>query len=513
MESRLSPYLYIRADGTRRLGLGHVMRCLALAQQWIADGGTTVFMGQIDSPALIQRLTGEGIRYIPLEEAYPDPRDLEKTLAVLGETSDPQSPARPCWVVLDGYHFDPAYQQAIRQAGYRLLMLDDNAHWPEYHAHILLNQNPHAAESLYAHREPDTRLLLGTHYALLRREFFPWREWNRETPDLARKILLTMGGSDPDNVTLRVLQALRDVFVEGLEVKVIVGAANPHYAALQAEAEHALHALHAIQLEQNVTDMPALMAWADVVISASGSACWELAFMGLPSILVVLAENQLPLAAWLDAVGVALSLGWHADLSVSKVAETLSNLIHDTTRRKIMQRRGRELVDSLGSERVAGAMQLPYLHLRPARAADRLLVFQWANEPGVRAVSFSSEVISWDAHVIWFDKQLNDSRSLFFIAENGIGKPVGQVRFVLDDHQATISISLDHTIRGRGFGRSLIALASQQVFENTPVTLIHAYIKQGNTASQRAFAGAGYRLQEPVMIKERPAFHMILEAI
>ncbi len=210
------------------------------------------------------------------------------------------------YVTIDGYHFGAEYQKWLKAAGLRLLVLDDNGHADHYYADVVLNQNIHASDALYPNREPYTQLLLGTRYALLRREFWRWRDWQREIPDVARKVLVTMGGSDPDNVTLKILHALEQVELNGLEVTVVVGGNNPHYDALQAAAQRSQHA---VRLEHNVTDMPALMAWADVAVSAGGSTCWELAFLGLPSVVVVLADNQRAIVHGLATVHYAVYLG------------------------------------------------------------------------------------------------------------------------------------------------------------------------------------------------------------
>src|SRR5262249_6429779 len=161
-----------------------------------------------------QRIVSAGLGFVEIEQPHPNCLDLATTLATLAQfaTSSPTTP----WLVLDGYHFDAAYQQTIRAAGYRLLVIDDMAHLPQYHAAGLLNQKMHAT-TLHYHCNPEAALLLGPRYALLRPEFRPWYGWQRSTPEVARKVLVTMGGSDPDNVTLQVVRALQQVGIDGLD--------------------------------------------------------------------------------------------------------------------------------------------------------------------------------------------------------------------------------------------------------------------------------------------------------
>ena len=346
--------LLIRVDANAQMGTGHVMRCLALAQSWKERGGQATFITACESEGLRRRLSDEGFQVIMLEQSYPDPADWEVTSEVLAAHSD-------AWVVLDGYHFDPAYQRQIKGAGHRLLVIDDMAHLDHYYADVVLNQNINA-ERLRYFCESYTYLLLGTRYVLLRSEFLAWRGWQREIPDVARNVLVTLGGGDPDNQTLKVIGALQRVDVDGLEAVVVVGATNPHFRGLQSAARNSQFA---IRLVQNVINMPELMAWADVAVLAGGSTCWEMAFMGLPTVVLVLAENQQGIAAGLGKVGVVLNLGWYTEASIAQVANTLVGLLKDRGLRQQMSQRGRELVDGVGSERVVEFLQMQS-HSNPA---------------------------------------------------------------------------------------------------------------------------------------------------
>jgi len=300
-----------------------------------------------------QRVEAEGFDFIPLAQAHPESTDLSTTLATLEELAT-QYTHRP-WLVLDGYHFDIRYQRAIRAAGYRLLVIDDTAHHPWYEADILLNQNI-GAEDLPYQCSPETLLLLGSNYVLLRAEFLTWQNWSRTLPPLAQRILVTLGGGDADNVTGKVLQVLQQVSqvgIDGLEAIVVTGPNNTHYEKLQTEMGHTSGA---IQLLKTPPNMPDLMAWADVAIGAGGSTSWELAFMGLPTLSIVLAENQLGLAEGLTQLGVTVNLGWHADVAVAGIAEALTSLCHNADQRQEMSRCGRALISGKGAEHLIGVV-------------------------------------------------------------------------------------------------------------------------------------------------------------
>jgi len=485
-------YLTIRADATVQMGSGHIMRCLALAQAWRARGGEVTFLSACENAGLRQRIEQAGCAFVAIPKPHPDPGDLSTTLDFLAKQSQPQ------WMVLDGYHFTPDYQAMLR--GARLLVMDDMAALERYHADIMLNQNSHAPHLSY-HTGPDTLLLLGTRYALLREEFSTVSP--REPESTARKVLVTLGGSDPDNATLKVIRALRQL--ADIEAKVVIGPANPHAERLRQAADGST-----VELLYNVTRMPELMAWADVAVTASGSTCWELLYMGLPSAVIVLAENQEPIARDLSERGAVINLGWQHDLNDEQIGAALCSLIGDAARRKQMAACGRALVDGRGAERVIWAMQTAEIDLRPAQESDCRMIWEWANDPGTRANSFASDPIPWETHVRWFENQLRDATKMLMIASQGERGAIGQVRFAIDAPEATISVAVDSRWRGQGYGSKLIFRASQRVFQTTPVQLIYAYIKTDNSASRRVFAQAGYVDQDETTVAGHPARIMTL---
>lgn len=261
--------LVIRADADTRMGTGHVMRCVALAQAWEERGGRAQFVCSTVTPSLEARLRGEGFSVTSLPESAGSLADAAATVEVARH-------AGASWIVVDGYHFDVAYHRAIKTAGLRLLILDDYGHADRYLADLVLNQNVHAGPSLYRDREPHTRLLLGTRYAMLRREFWASRLWRQSIPPVARRLLVTLGGSDPDNVTRTLIEAIAGLNVDGLQTTVLVGGSNPHQASLDAAVRGSSRP---IRIERNVSNMPPWMQWADAAVTAAGGTLWELAFL------------------------------------------------------------------------------------------------------------------------------------------------------------------------------------------------------------------------------------------
>lgn len=284
--------LIIRADASSEIGAGHVMRCLALAQAFQDTGGDVCFVMAMDSGPLFDRLRKEGMDVREIVAAPGSSDDAARTIDIANEK-------KAAWLVLDGYHFNSEYQKAIKDAKLKLLVIDDNCEQDYYYADYILNQNIHAEKALYPpeRRATYTKLLLGTKYCLLRREFLKYKDFNRVIPQKAKNILVTMGGSDSNNVTCKVLEALKQIDDEELNVKVIIGGNNPHYEKIKQAAD-VLHSKTEIII--NAQNMPELMMWADLAISAAGSTVWEMCFLKLPFIAIVIADNQRGIARYIE---------------------------------------------------------------------------------------------------------------------------------------------------------------------------------------------------------------------
>lgn len=273
-------HLTIRADTEH--GQGHVKRCEALADAWRDRGGTVTW-----------------------DKGQP-------------HVIDPDT-----WIVLDGYEFTEDDQKKTKGLGARLLVIDDNAHLPKYHADIVLNHNPYGKQVKYK-VEKDTKLLLGPEYALIRREFRDYPLY-RTIPPVAQNILVVLGSGATDELQTTVRRALA-----------------------QLECEY--------RIADAVTPLPDLMAWADLYLGAAGVTAVEAAFMGLPQVLIVTADNQAHNADALNLAGCAWNLGEAAGVTVQIVLSATAWAQRDETLRRIASENGRKLIDGKGTNRVVEVM-------------------------------------------------------------------------------------------------------------------------------------------------------------
>ena len=361
--------LLIRADASTQIGTGHLMRCIALAQAWQVSGGVVQFVCAEIPSGLVNRLELEGCKLTKIGSKPGSNADIANTIKSAKHNE-------AAWVVIDGYHFGEGYQKALKDAGFRLLCIDDYGHSNHYHADLVLNQNISAEALFYQKRDPNTRLLIGVEYALIRKEFWPWRNWARTNAKNVKNILVTMGGSDPENITLKVIEALYIVNMPDVTARILVGSGNENLHALERFIEnykenllisrgrgHSLrdssikNDLPKIDLIRNASDMPSQMAWSDIAVSAGGSTCWELLFMQTPTAICMVAENQVEIVEKLDSLNLIENIGGHNKATVKSIYRSIQKLCLNESYRFNLSKNCRNIVDGRGTERVLDFMK------------------------------------------------------------------------------------------------------------------------------------------------------------
>ena len=260
--------------------------------------------------------------------------------------------------VVDHYGIGAEWQRAAGVWAERLMAIDDLA--DRFLAvDLMLNQNPGRWMSRYAGLVPPDALILdGPTFALVRPEFAAIRlRADRERDEgepghrgRIDRVLVFLSGTDPHDVTNR---AARAAIALGVPVDVIVGAAYPFLASLRAWA----FGQPLIELHVDTPDMAALMERADVSIGAPGSASWERCTLGLPTVLVTLADNQVETARHLAEVGAALDLGWHSEVTTAELEEVLIALAADPARLIAMSEAAARITDGQGTVRVADELE------------------------------------------------------------------------------------------------------------------------------------------------------------
>jgi UDP-2,4-diacetamido-2,4,6-trideoxy-beta-L-altropyranose hydrolase len=254
---------------------------------------------------------------------------------------------------VDHYALDAEWETAMRVCAKQVMAIDDLAD-RKHDCDVLLDQNYYSdLESRYTNLVPKhCKQLLGPKYALLRQEFAPARRERKIRDGKVERIFLFFGGSDLANETGKAIRAIRSLGRESLAVDVVVGEANPHYAEVASLCAE----LPGVTLYRQVGNIAELMASADLAIGAGGSTTWERCALGLPSIVVSLAENQVAIAEGVHQMGAQIYLGASGEVTPVVIADQIEQLLRNPQMLVSMSEKAQQLVDPDGARRVCDVL-------------------------------------------------------------------------------------------------------------------------------------------------------------
>lgn len=324
----MAPKIAIRADGNGEIGFGHLMRMQALAYQFKKRGAKAVFLTR--TPENIKNYEKIGI-----PDSYDFHKEDEHLMNFLQSS-------KTDLLIVDNYKYDQERLDNIAGLDIISVYIDD-LNLYEFNVDFVVNGNLYAPRLNYRGR---ARFLLGSKYLMLREEFMNVcpREVSREV----KNILLTFGAADVNNLILKVLDYVQEYRnFATLNWKVVIGPAF----STKKEIEKKVKNHSNIHLYYN-PDIKNLMDNCDISISAAGSTTYELAACGVPTILIVVADNQTNLAQEADLQGIAINLGWYQDVQKNDLFNALDSLIYNYDSRKNMAAKGQKMVDGLGARRI-----------------------------------------------------------------------------------------------------------------------------------------------------------------
>ncbi|MHB1091068.1 MAG: UDP-2,4-diacetamido-2,4,6-trideoxy-beta-L-altropyranose hydrolase [Ilumatobacteraceae bacterium] len=477
-----------RVDSSTRIGTGHLTRCLNLAKTLRSRGTNTVFLCRRLDGAVTSRVENSGFEVLYLSdtkvgEDSSEHGDAIETLRLIREHSLTR-------VVVDHYGLSLEWEELVAENVDNLTVIDDFTH-RQHRCDLLLNQNllpPHAG--MYASSFHDvTRTLVGPRFALLHPDFALSRSLRSTEISNVKRIVVFMSGSDPENTTEFILRSLLNMELGAITVDVAIGSSNPHRLDLLSTfGDH-----QSITFHVDLPSLAPLLACSDLAIGAGGISNWERMCLGVPSVVIDIAENQREICIELARAGLVEYVGSFHSISPIDIEHAVVNLISDGDLRRRYSIQGQITVDGLGASRVAEVL-LPSdrtsLTLRNCQVEDAFLYFNWANDPSVRESSLNSEPITWIEHQVWFKSRINDLMCrMYVLCSNNL--PVGQIRFQKDNDAWSINYSLDELVRGRGWGNFLVEQGLAKFRKSTTGKVI-AKVKPSNIVSQRIFEQLGF---------------------
>ncbi|WP_298624455.1 UDP-2,4-diacetamido-2,4,6-trideoxy-beta-L-altropyranose hydrolase [uncultured Zoogloea sp.] len=365
-----------RADASMQIGSGHVMRCLTLAEALTASGAECHFICRTHRGNLIELIKGKGyaVHELPIldkangglgalvqDSGAVNPVHhhwLGATQAQDAEACTPYLAAEcPDWLIVDHYALDARWERALEAYFRKLMVIDDLADRP-HKCDLLLDQTYGRVDEDYRQLVPaDCLLLCGSQYALLRPEFAALRPYSlqRRSRPALRELLVTMGGVDKDNATSRVLEALRTCpLPTDSRITVIMGVTAPWLDEVRKQA-HDMPWITRVLV--GVRDIAQLMSDCDLAVGAAGTTSWERCCLGVPTIMVVLAENQIQVAQALERGGAARGINLDQG-AATQLRKLLVPLVEDPSQLLHMSKCAENIVDGLGVNAVMRKMEI-----------------------------------------------------------------------------------------------------------------------------------------------------------
>jgi UDP-2,4-diacetamido-2,4,6-trideoxy-beta-L-altropyranose hydrolase len=346
-----------RTDATSQIGTGHFMRCLTLAEALQQRGAQIRFVSRGLPDHLRGMLTARDMEFAPLGGVAADyPLDDLAHSNWLGtsQAQDASDSAEALadlkwdWLVVDHYALDARWESAMRNIAGKIMAIDDLAD-RQHNCAVLLDQNYYRdMQTRYDGKMSEhCRMLLGPRYALLREEFRELRAQVKPRSGEVRRILMFFGGVDAGNYTGLAIDALSGLDIQGAEVDVVIGAQHPYRAEIEQACTTQGYACHV-----QTSRMAELMAAADLAIGAGGSATWERCCLGLPSLLIAFADNQIDISKDLASIDACDFIGAMDEINEKSMQTAIVRMLKYSDQRNVISKKAYSLVDGMGVDRV-----------------------------------------------------------------------------------------------------------------------------------------------------------------
>ena len=500
--------IVIRSDASLHIGSGHIMRCLVLAKSLTIHGHQVSFASRPQQGDLISFIESKNFKVYRLNqpEKWLTPQDTSDYQAWLQVSwqDDAQSFIQQVdkvnLVIVDHYGIDAQWEHNIKDHfKCNLMAIDDLTR--QHQADIILDQTLLRSPQEYKHLNPNSTVLAGSDFALINPHFFYLRNklLHSKISIVQPRILVSMGGVDQPNATLKILKAL-SLLKDNAKVTVLLSPRAPHYKQVSEYCERHKDWLQHIDFTEK---MAALMAEHHFAIGAPGTTSWERACLGIPSIIIPLAENQKTISKQLTKVGAAIKL------ELKEIKTSLrSSYQHLKKQYEEMHLNNLSICDGLGLQRVVqcindcDAKQGNAIILRPANELDIKQVYEWQLLPQTRQYALIKELPTWCEHKKWMGKKLTQKMHFFYIIESLLNKDsIGVVRLDKNEDEVyTLSIFIDPHYFRQGFAKK----ALNYVNLLHPDITIQATVLEDNKASQHLFTSVNYSRVSPTRFIRYP---------
>jgi UDP-2,4-diacetamido-2,4,6-trideoxy-beta-L-altropyranose hydrolase len=469
-------HVVFRADAGRSIGSGHIVRSMALAEVFAAGGWRIGFAHSAETIGAVDALSSSKFELLQLPEK--EQREPEEIMRRWPEGAD--------ILVCDHYSRARGFETSCRPWAKTIVAFDELAD-REHDADLLIDSSA-AAANIYKSLVPvRCRILTGPRYAILRPEFTEARKRGPNAAKFIGNVLISFGQMDEPNATQYAIDALRGENFAG-EINVVLGRKAPHRQSLLADK-----AVH-VHTDLSAREMAALMVSSDLAIGAGGGTAWERCFLGLPTILVRIADNQRGVIARITEAGAALDAGGLGmDLS-ARIAKAYRFFSENNSLLKSAASAASAVMDGRGLNRifVAAVASAPNFRdkgilLRLAEPCDEVWLLELQRQPQTRRYANNPEIPDSESHRNWFRTTLADSARLLMIIESD-GKRAGMLRLDIGPTASRVSIAIDAAHLRKGLGAAGLEFARRL----RPTAALEAVVQSENKPSLDLFAKAGY---------------------
>jgi UDP-2,4-diacetamido-2,4,6-trideoxy-beta-L-altropyranose hydrolase len=484
----------MRTDARPAVGLGHVMRLRAVAQAFGRFDAEVSVIGEGLGRSVTQDRVWD-IRAIDVAstEMLSEAQDADRTVRLIG-------PLDPAVVMVDDYRLGAVWERRIKDAipDTTIVALDDLPD-RDHAADVLVDPNLDIGQST-ATTPAHERVLRGTAFVPLSNEYLEGAA-PREVGSRP-EVLVSLGGGS-SALTVQLARALAGhPRAREVSATFVVPDALDRSSVGQASA-----GVPSIRVVASVPSLRPLLDRSDLAIGAGGTSAWQRLRVGLPSVVVAVAPNQVRTCRALEAAGLAR---WIDDLSPDRIIAGMFETLDDAGLRQRARDEGPVLVDGRGAQRIALALVPDPCQptFRPVTRNDAAALLAIANDPETRASSRHVQRIGPAVHLAWLDRTLRTGEETFWVAESD-GLVVGQVRFSDVGGAWELNYALDPVVRGRGWSKLLVAEGIRMIRKRSGAPIL-AVVNGENMASRRTLLGLGF-VPDPEALRAR-AFGARVEA-
>ncbi|MFG6150047.1 UDP-2,4-diacetamido-2,4,6-trideoxy-beta-L-altropyranose hydrolase [Halobacillus sp. B23F22_1] len=502
----------IRTDASVKIGTGHVMRCLTLAQQLSENGAHVSFISRLLKGNLIEFIKDKGFVVFPLsaphDSHFKKDSDIPYSdwLEVNWKTDYNHTAAvfknhlhHADWLIVDHYALGEKWEKRMKNHVKKVGVIDDLAD-RKHDCDLIMDQNIFRNfEKRYDHLVPkQAAKLLGPKYMLIRKEFEKAREQLKHHKGTIQRILVSFGGTDPTNETLKTMRAIKALNREDLTVDVVVGENNQDKQEIKEVCKEITNFYFHCQIDY----MAELMLKADLAIGAGGSSTWERCYLGVPAITIETAKNQREILSYLEEKEAVFNLGESDNVSAQRLMQTLRELLQNHYQVKRIAEAAREVaqgieIGSAARHLLGGSpvFDLRNFELKDLEERELETVLKWRNSDVVRSAMYTDHKITLEEHRKWFEGVKRDASTIIKLLYYKKA-PIGLVNFSKIDRSNSKcfwGFYIGEESAPKGSGTVLGLLALEFIFEHEGMHKVCAEVLVSNQRSMQFHKKLGFR--------------------